>query len=392
MNVKEVRKDFPILNQEKPPLYFDSACQSLRPKQVIDKINEYYNEYPACGGRSMHAFGKRVDEEVANARKIVQKFFNAKKSSEIIFTRNTTEGINLVVYSWPWKKGDVVVISDKEHNSNLIPWQLLKNKGVELKMYPFGNMEELKKTVEGATALATSPLSNADGSTQPAQELCKIAHDAGAWVLLDAAQAAPHQELDVKRLSVDFLVCSGHKMLGPSGTGILYGKEELLEKLAPFMTGGETVKESRYNSCVFEDLPHCFEAGLQNYAGIAGLGVAIKYLEKLGLSNISKHEAELTRHVAKAFETEPLSKAKMLGTAGSPIVSFVPQVLDVHHVALMLQETANIMVRSGMHCNHSWFFANNMPGSVRLSCGPYNTKEECDVFIDAVKKIFSTLA
>ncbi|MBW2969410.1 aminotransferase class V-fold PLP-dependent enzyme [Candidatus Woesearchaeota archaeon] len=276
METEKIRKDFPVLNKV---IYLDNACQTLRPVQVINKINEYYKEYPACGGRSYHKLGKKVDEEVNNARKTIQKFFNAKKSSEIIFTRNTTEGINLIANSFDFKQSDCVLISDKEHNSNLVPWQVLSKKGVRLEIFEFGNIDDFKSKLNSDVKLvSTLQTSNIDGTSQSVQEIIQLAHENKSLVLIDGAQSAPHRQVDVRKLDVDFFVCSGHKMMGPSGTGILYGKYDLLYKLNPFLVGGDTVEETTYSKCTFLPPPEKFEAGLQNYAGIIGLGEAVKYL------------------------------------------------------------------------------------------------------------------
>lgn len=380
MNTEKIRKDFPVLANK--PIYFDNACQTLRPKQVIDKINEYYKEYPACGERSHHKLGKRVDEELEKARKAFQKFFSTKHKEEIIFTKNTTEGINLISHSLKLDAKDAVLSSDKEHNSNLLPWQQLKNKH---DIFEFGNIEDFKEKLTRNTKLVSIVhTSNVDGTSNPVKELIKIAHDNDSLVLLDAAQSAPHKEINVKRLNPDFLVCSGHKMLGPSGTGLLYGKKELLENLKPFIVGGGTVEESTYTSCRWEKLPHKLEAGLQNYAGMIGLGEAMQYLMKTGLEKIAKHERVLNKKAEEELaEVDLISK----GQDRSGIFSFNIKGLTPHNIAIMLDASANIMIRSGAHCVHSWFNKHKMDGSARASFYLYNTEEEVETFAKEVRKL-----
>jgi cysteine desulfurase/selenocysteine lyase len=397
MNSEKLRNDFAVLWHKikgKPIVYLDSACQSLRPRLVVDKLNQYYNEYPACGGRSQHKLGRRVDEEVAKAREIARKFFGAGTADEIIFTKNTTEGINLVANSLGLQKGDVVITTDKEHNSNLIPWQqLANNKGIVHEIVEFGNVEAFEKAIakagKKAKLVSMGHTSNLDGASIPANEIIKIAHDNNALVMLDGAQSAPHKTIDLKKLDADFFACSGHKMLGPSGTGILYGKAALLEKLNPFIVGGETVVESTYKTAEFEKAPAKFEAGLQNYAGIVGLGEALNYLAKIGMSEIEAHDYLLNKKITDAIgEMDGLhllgpDDAKERGS----IFSFDLSGMNPNEVAIMLDTSANVMVRSGAHCCHSWFNAHKMQGSVRASTYLYNTEEDIRIFIEEVRKI-----
>ncbi len=389
MNSEQIRKDFPVLNKV---IYLDNACQTLRPIQVIEKINSYYTDYPACGGRSYHKLGKKVDEEVTNARKIIQKFLNAKKPQEIIFTKNTTEGINLIANSLGLQKGDVVLSSDKEHNSNLIPWQKLAKKGIKHEIFEFGNLDDFKSKLNPSVKLvATVHTSNLDGTSQPISEMIKLAHSNGSLFLLDGAQSAPHKPVDLQKLDVDFFACSGHKMMGPSGIGILYGKYTLLEKLSVFLVGGDTVEETTYEKCKFLPPPEKFEAGLQHYAGIIGLGEAVKYLSKIGMKNIIAHEIKLNKRITEALGNN--EKIELIGPKNAEkrggIFSFNIKGMDPHEVAIMLDNSAQIAVRSGAHCAHSWFNKHNMQGSVRASLYCYNTEEDVDKFIDEIKKIIS---
>lgn len=390
MNPEHWRKDFPLYQQKNPPLYADNACMTLKPVQVITKIREYYEQYPGCGGRSMHRFGKKVDEEIAKARSILKKFVGAKHEEEIVFTKNTTEAINLVAHSFAFSKGDLVLTSDKEHNSNLIPWQQLALRGVRHKVVPSkqDNTFDLDAFQECLTPevklVSLVHTSNLDGVTFPAKEIIKMAHDNDTKVLLDAAQSVPHQDVNVKKLDADFVGFSGHKMLGPTGTGVLYGKRALLEQLNPFMTGGETVQESTYAGATFEKPPHKFEAGLQHYAGMVGLGAAATYLGRIR-SDLARHETALNKTVTEGLgDTVTLIGPRDAAQRGG-VFSFTAT-MDAHDIALMLDQN-NIMIRSGAHCVHSWFNAHKLPGSARLSFYLYNTQEEAARIVETVKKI-----
>lgn len=402
-NVTKVRQDFPLLadaTDNNKIIYLDNACQSLRPKQVISAITEYYSEYPACGGRSMHRLASKVTRKCDEARGAIANFIGAKKKEEIIFTRNTTEGINLVANSLGLKKGDVVITTDKEHNSNLIPWQVLKEKiGIVHKIVPsdvagFLDTEEYRKMLkEGATLVSMGYTSNLDGVSIPAEEVVTLAHQIGAKVMLDGAQAVPHKKINVTKLDVDFLTFSGHKMLGPSGTGVLYGKRLLLDNLDPFLVGGDTVESSTYDSHKYLPVPEKFEAGLQDYAGILGLGEAVRYLSNIGFDAIQKQEQDLNTYITNEIIKNP--RINILGpkdpSLRGGIISFTVENADVHQVALMLDSSSNIMVRSGQHCVHSWFNARNIKGSVRASLYFYNTMEEAEHFVKSINKVLRVI-
>ena len=403
MDLRKIRQDFPLLQEgggHKPIVYFDNACQSLRPEAVIDAVNEYYLESSACSGRSMHRLAAEVTRRVDQSRATVAKFLGAAKKEEIVFTRNTTEAINLVAQSLGLKAGDVVLIGDKEHNSNLIPWQRLAQKqGVVVRIVP--SLEDNTFDLSAFDRLLDGPVklvslgytSNLDGVTLPAGEVIKKAHQRGARVLLDAAQSAPHRQTNVKALDVDFLALSGHKILGPSGTGVLYGKYHLLEELEPFLVGGDTVASSTYTACEFLPPPEKFEAGLQDYAGILGLEAAVRYLQGVGFDAIQKQELLLNQSITAGIKDIP--GLKLLGPADPKlrggVVSFYIEGIDVHRMALMLDQMASIMVRSGQHCVHSWFNAHHLPGSVRASVSFYNLQEEADLFVASLKKIRKVL-
>lgn len=391
---EKVRDDFEILKTG--IIYFDSACMSLKPRQVVEKINEYYHKYPGCAGRSAHHIADAVTREVDLARAEIAKLINAKDRHEIVFTRNATEGLNLVAHGLRLKSGDEVVISDKEHNSNLIPWlKLKKDAGIKLKIIESDpdnriDLARLENAIGPRTKLVSIVhRSNMDGVTNPAKEICKIAHKKGTLVMLDGAQSAPGMEVDVRDIGVDLLSFSGHKMLGPTGTGILYGKKEILEKLDQFIVGGETVKNSTHEDYIMEDVPHRFEAGLQDYSGIVGLGEASRYLRKIGLSAVAKHESRLNKVISEGLATE--RKIELLGPVDysqrAGIYSFNIHGMDPHHVSKMLDVSKKILTRSGAHCVHSWFNAHGMKGSCRASLYLYNTEDEAQKFVEEVKKI-----
>ncbi len=403
MDLRKYRQDFPLLAENskgKVIIYFDNACQSLRPTQVIDAITGYYTKMSACSGRSMHHLATEVARGVDQARASIAKMIGAARKEEVIFTRNTTEGINLVANSLGLKAGDVVLISDKEHNSNLIPWQRQAGReGVLIKIIPscedntFDMQAYEKLLAEGTRLVALGYTSNLDGVEIPAMEVVKKAHQAGAVVLLDAAQTAPHRQLNMKTLDADFLAFSGHKILGPSGTGVLYGKYAHLERMEPFLVGGDTVSASTYSSCEFLPPPEKFEAGLQDYGGILGLEAAANYLQKVGFEAIRKQEALLNQTISAGIKDIP--GINLIGPEDPAlrggIISFYFDGIDSHRVALMLDQMANIQVRSGQHCVHSWFHAHHIHNSVRASVYFYNTLEEAEVFVASLKKIRKVL-
>ncbi len=399
MNLNDLRNDFPVL-RNKTAVYLDTACQSLRPRPVTEALVDYYENYPACSGRSMHRLAAKVTQKCDDSRAQLAKFLGAAKKEEVIFTRNTTEGINLIAHSLDLNSGDTVLISGKEHNSNLIPWQMLvKSKGIHLKIIPSSedgtfDMRKFEGALDPSVKLVSLGYSsNLDGVTIPADQVIKRAHKNGSLVLLDAAQTLPHRQVNARALDVDFLAFSGHKMLGPSGTGVLYGKKKLLESLSPFMVGGETVARSTYETAEFLPVPERFEAGLQDYAGIIGLGEAAKYLQMIGFDFIQKQEALLTKAVQSGIESIPglrLIGPQDPGLRGG-ITTFYIDGVDSHRVAIMLDQMANICVRSGQHCVHSWFNARGIVGSVRASVYFYNTLDEIAIFTENLQKLRKVL-
>ncbi len=406
MDIQKIRQDFPFFTQKNadkngkaPLVYFDNACMTLKPKSVIDAEIDYYQNYSSCGGRSMHSLGEAVTKKADEARQQIAKFIGAKKD-EIIFVKNTTEAINLVAHSFDFKPSDIIFTSDKEHNSNLIPWQIAAKKSGALHEVIYSkndntfDLEKFERAMSPKVKMVALGLtSNLDGVTIPAKEIIKIAHKFGAKVLLDAAQAAGHQKIDVKDLDVDFLAFSGHKMLGPTGTGVLYGKKEILAELDPFIVGGGTVDFSDYRGHHFLPVPDKFEGGLQNYAGIIGLHEAVKYLENVGWENISKAEKEINKFITD--ELQKVNGIKIIGPENSDlrgsIISFNFKNIDPHQITLMLDSSANIMTRSGQFCVHSWFNARGVAGAVRISFYFYNTLEEAKIFVESIKKIIQIL-
>lgn len=398
MNLERIRKDFPILEKKidgKPIIYLDNACMTLKPTQVIDAMNDYYYNYSACAGRSIHKLGTEVTIKYDEAREKIRRFLSAKEAREIIFTKNTTESINLIARSLDLNKGDIVLTTDKEHNSNLVPWHVQKKlRNIDYKIVRSNedntfNLEQFENIMNNKVKLVSmGHTSNLDGYTIPADEIIKIAHDYNALVLLDGAQSAPNRSIDVQKLDVDFFAFSFHKMLGPTGIGALYGKCHLLEGLAPFMVGGDTVAESSYESFTLLGLPEKFEAGLQDYAGAIGAGAATDFLTDIGMKNIEEHRYELNRYITDEMKNIP--EVSVIGPIDprlrGGVICFTVENRESHDIAMFLDET-NIMVRSGVFCVHSWFKARNIRGAVRASFYLYNTMEECEIFVEKIKEI-----
>ncbi len=403
MDTQKIRLDFPVLQKKwngKYPIYFDNACMTLKPRQVIAAMEEYYTEYPVCGGRSLHKMAKMVDEKVTESREKFQKFLGAQRPEEIIFMKNTTEGLNLVANSLEFKKGDIVLTTDREHNSNLIPWQVQAEKkrikhvvvhSAPDNTFDIEKFDELMSKSKNVRLVSMVHTANLDGYTIPAKEIIKIAHDHGALVMLDGAQSAPHKTVDVKTLDVDFFAFSVHKMLGPTGMGVLYGKYYLLEELAPFIVGGDTVSDSTFESAKFLPPPEKFEAGLQNYAGIIGSGTAVDYIERVGRPAIEKHEEKLNTIITHGIRD--IGGLKIIGPqdprSRGGIISFTMEFLkggDAHDIAIVLDETANIAVRSGAFCVHSWFNYRKCEAAIRASLYLYNTEDEARKFVDLLEK------
>lgn len=396
-NANDIRKDFPVFENNKKFIYFDNACTSLRPSSVIQAMNEYYELHPSCHNRTLHSFGTLTTKKFEEARRVISKFIGAKSLNEIIFTRNTTEAINLVSKGMNWQVGDKILTSEMEHNSNLLPWQFLtKEKGVELEHFELTeeynvDLEEFEKKVSAGKfkLIAFHYTSNVTGSSLPVKEMINIAKKYGALTLIDCAQSMTTTKIDVQDLGADYIAFSFHKCFGPSGFGALYGKIELLETLTPMLYGGETVIDSTYESCTFSDIPYRFEAGLQNYAGAFGARAAIEYINHLGVENISKHIIKLNTLLTNALTSE--SRVKIIGPLDpakrSGIVNFTIEGLDLAQISLVLDKSHKIMVRSGVHCCHSWYHKKELAPSLRVSLAPYNTIEEIEKFIEVILPI-----
>ncbi len=381
VNTEKIRKDFPILGKY---TYLDSACMALKPRQVVDAMNRYFLEYPACGERSSHRLGNRVTEEFEIARKRIADFIGARRE-EIVFTKNTTEGINLAASALGLQKSDTVITTDKEHNSNLLPWlrfdcRILQTNNGRFDMEKFHEM--MDRNVKAVSVLQTS---NIDGMEFPVREIAKVCHDSGSVLVVDGAQSVPHKETDVKKLGCDILAFSGHKMLGPS-IGCVYIRKEMAEDMRPFMVGGGTVTNVVDVTPEFMKPPQLFEAGLQDYAGAIGLGAAVDYLEKAGMKNLEKHEAEINTSM-----TEKIEDVKNVRILGGPaqerggILSLLINGIDSREAAIML-DSYNVLVRGGYHCCHNWFNANGIKGSVRASAYLYNNEDDAEALASAVKK------
>jgi len=402
MNVEKIREDFPILQKKvngKPFIYFDNACTTLKPKKVIDSIVAYYTEYTGCAGRSIHRFATKTTEEFEKAREKVAKFINAKKTEEIVWTKNTTEAINLVAHSLKFNKGDKIITTNLEHSSGLIPWQLTSEREGIILDFVLCNkegefsIEDFKKKIDKKTRLVSIiHASNVTATRSPLEEIIKIAHDNGSLVMVDGAQSVPHMSLDVRKLDIDFLGFSGHKMCGPTGIGCLYGKYDLLKELQPFILGGETIKDADLNHHVLDEIPHRFEGGIQNYAGAIGLGAAVDYLSAIGMKNMENYEKELSKALVEGLLNIP--GLDLIGTKDykkrGALTAFNIKGMEPHDIAIMLDEQ-NIFVRSGMHCAYPLHkFLQCVKGSVRASLYFYNTKDEVKVFIEKLNSIAKT--
>jgi cysteine desulfurase/selenocysteine lyase len=397
-----IREDFPILKIKvngKPLIYLDNCATSQKPQVVIDKLVEYYTKTNANIHRGIHYLSEKATEEYDNSKIKVVKFINAKSEKEIIYTRNTTESINLIAYSWGLenlKKNDIIVTTEAEHHSNIVPWQLLCEKtGAKLKYIPVKpdftlDLEKYKKLLERKPKLVTLVhASNVIGLVNPIKEMTKMAHNSGAIVLIDAAQSAPHMKIDVDDIDCDFLAFSSHKMCGPTGIGVLFGKQEILEKMPPFLAGGDMIKRVEYEKSTWNKLPWKFEAGTPNIADAIAFGTAIDYLEEIGMEAIEKHERELTSYAldklkeVKGFEVFGLSDTS--GQRGG-MIAFTLKDAHPHDIAQILNEEG-IAIRSGHHCAQPLHTKFKKAATARISFYIYNTKEDVNKTIEALKKV-----
>jgi cysteine desulfurase/selenocysteine lyase len=398
-DIAKIRQDFPVLKRKingKPLVYFDNACMSLRPQVVIDEIKNYYENFSSCAGRSSHKLSEELEKKLGEVREKTAKFIGSKNENEIVFLRNTTEAINLVANSFNFERGDIVLTTDKEHNSNLLPWQIqAERRGIIHKIFKLradGSFDliefeaALKK--EKVRLVSVFHVSNLDGSQNPLKDIAKICHKHGALLMVDGAQGAPHQKIDIRDLDIDFYAFSGHKMLGPSGTGVLFGKFDHLLKMQPFIVGGGTVQSTTYHSAQYLMPPFRFEAGLQNYSGILGFGRALDYLNDVGFSFIETQEKELQKYISeKVLELgfEILGPKKSEDRHGIATITH-PKIFH-HDIAVFLDEMENIMTRSGQFCDHSWFHEQKQKGAARISFYFYNTLEEAELLIKTLEKV-----
>lgn len=403
LNVEAIRKDFPILNREvngKPLIYFDNAATSQTPKQVIDVIVDYYSSYNANIHRGVHALSQEATDAYEQARIKIQKHFNAKHTHEIIYTSGTTHGINLVAngFSSVLKKGDEIIVSALEHHSNIVPWQMLSERtGAELKVIPMNQngelvLDEYDSLLNDNTKLVfVNHISNALGTINPIEYIIEKAHEVGAAVLVDGAQSCPHIKPDVQALDVDFYVCSAHKICGPTGVGMLYGKEEWLKKLPPYQGGGEMIAEVSFEKTTYADLPHKFEAGTPNICGGIAFGSALDYMNTIGFEAIASYENELLVYATE--QMLQIDGLKIYGTAKekTSVISFNVGNIHPYDIGTILDKMG-IAVRTGHHCAQPIMNFYQIPGTIRASFMFYNTKEEIDTFITALKKAVMMLS
>ena len=395
MDYRRLREDFPTLRAEDAPAYLDNACVTLKPDSVVNSIHDYYSKYPGCGGRSVHRYGTIVSKAVAQSRSKLQHFLNAESVNEVVFTRNATHSLNQVAHGLSWSKGDVVLTTDREHNSNLVPWlQLEQEQGIDHRVVASNadntfDMEAFEMECANAGSklkiVSMSHIGNLDGVAIPIKEIARVAHDHGALVCVDGAQSVPHMNVDVQELDIDFLALSIHKMCGPTGMGGLWGRYDLLDNLRTIQAGGQTVKSTTYESIEWGNPPSRFEGGLGNFAGMAAAGKAVDYLSNLDMKGVQEHEIRINQIMTDGIKDlpgieiiGPLDARKRGG-----ICSILMNDIPVHDIAILLDEAAGVMVRSGQHCVHSWFNSRgHQNGSLRASAYFYNTEEEARLFAE----------
>ncbi|MDC7995145.1 aminotransferase class V-fold PLP-dependent enzyme [Altibacter sp. HG106] len=396
-DVAAIRADFPILHRQvngKPLVYLDNAATSQKPQAVIDSIVEYYSRYNANIHRGVHSLSQEATDAFEQARIKIQKHFNIAKKHEVIFTSGTTHGINLVAqgFSNLLEAGDEVLVSALEHHSNIVPWQMLcERTGARLEVLPMNAegtlaMDQLKNVLSSKTKLVfVNHISNALGTINPIEEIIQKAHQVGAAVLVDGAQACSHLQPDLQALNVDFYVTSAHKMCGPTGIGMLYGKESWLEKLPPYQGGGEMISEVTFEKTTYAELPHKFEAGTPNIAGGIAFGAAIDYLQHIGLDAIAQYEAELLAYATQELGTIEGMKIYGTGPDKTSVISFNVGEIHPYDIGTILDQMG-IAVRTGHHCAQPVMQYFNIPGTVRASFAFYNTKEEIDALVNGVRK------
>lgn len=393
----EIREQFPILATQvygKPLVYLDNAATTQKPRCVIDAISEAYCTINANVHRGIHHLSQVATEQFEEARRTVQSFINAPHSRQVIFTRGTTESINLAASSFGnsfLKEGDQVIISTMEHHSNIVPWQLLRDRiGIEIKVIPLLpdatlDVEAYRGLFNERTRLVSlTHVSNVLGCTNPVKECIDIAHSNGVPILIDGAQSTPHTKVDVQALDADFFVFSGHKVYAPTGIGVLYGKEEWLEKMCPYHGGGEMIQTVRFEKTTYNELPYKFEAGTPDYVGAIALGKALEFVQQIGIENIARHEHTLTQYTLERF-TE-IENMRIIGKPDGSAVSFL--VGDIHPADLgTLLDRLGIAIRTGHHCAQPLIDHLGIPGTVRASFALYNTHEEVDTLVEGIKRV-----
>jgi len=398
-DVNRIREDFPILKKMvhgKNLVYLDNAATTQKPNYVIDKVNKYYTTMNANIHRGVHALSQEATEAFEGARIQIKQFINALGKNQIIFTRGTTEAINLVASSYGRaniKEGDEIIISHMEHHSNIVPWQLLcKEKNSKLRVIPINDngeliLEEFERMVNKRTKfISIVYVSNSLGTINPVKDIINYAHQFNIPVLVDAAQAVNHLTVDVQDLDCDFLAFSGHKIYGPTGIGVLYGKVELLDAMPPYQGGGDMISKVTFEETTYNELPHKFEAGTPDIAGAIGLGAAIEYVTKIGIDNIKEHERILLEYATKQIAQVP--GLRIIGTAKekTSVLSFVLENIHPHDIGTFL-DFEGVAIRTGHHCTQPLMKRFNIPATSRASFGMYNTKEEVDVLVNGLKKI-----
>lgn len=404
-DVVELRKDFPILSREvdgKPLVYLDNAATSQKPQSVINAINDYYSNYNANIHRGVYSISIKASEAYENAKIKVKDFINAASEREIVFTRGATEAINLIAYSYGLvnvHEGDEIIISEMEHHANIVPWQVLcEKKKAVLKVIPVNDsgellLDEYKKLLSDRTKIvAVCHISNSLGTINPVKEIIRLAKEKNndIAVVIDGAQAVHHTKVDVRDLGADFYVFSSHKMYGPMGIGVLYGKGELLEAMPPYQTGGDMISTVSFKGTTYNDIPMRFEAGTPNVEGAVGLAAAIDYINELGFEAIHKQETELLEYATEQLDL--VKGLRIIGTAKEKtgVISFVVEGLNALDIGIML-DTSGVAVRTGQHCTEPLMDRFCIPGTVRVSFAFYNTKAEIDIFVNALKKAIEIL-
>lgn len=398
-DINKVREDFPILSRQiygKPLVYFDNGATTQKPLCVLDAMRNEYLNVNANVHRGVHYLSQQATDLHEAARETVRKFINAPKVEEVIFTRGTTESLNLVVSSFGDRflsEGDEVIVSVMEHHSNIVPWQLLAaKKGIAIKVIPMTDegdviMEEYEKLFNEKTRIVSiTQVSNVLGTINPVKEMIRIAHEHEVPVMVDGAQSTPHMKVDVQDLDCDFFAFSGHKIYGPTGIGVLYGKEKWLDEMPPYQGGGEMIESVSFEKTTFEKLPFKFEAGTPDYVATHGLATALNYVTELGLDNIFAHEQELTRYAMEQMKEIP--GMRLFGTSQhkDAVISFL--VGDIHHLDMgTLLDRLGIAVRTGHHCAEPLMHCLGISGTVRASFALYNTKEEVDALIAGIKRV-----